>query len=197
MTQAAGMPRAISPARLGPERTAMVAPGRFSASNSLMSNPRSLSIPFVQETRMLSLPIPTEAISPAIAARYFEGTAKKITEAPAHSVREFVGQIVAGRTIPGRYFSLRRSRCIAATWATSCPQSEILNTDSLTFLAIRSARAVPHPPAPITLTVALLMMSSPFFKLWFGSCTQSGDIGTMSPNSEQTHQDRHQQGEPV
>ena len=155
MTPAAGIPRPISPARFGPESTATGTPGSVSPSTSLIRSPRSRSIPFVQERRIVFFPKPASASNAETDLKWLEGTARKRISPTTHSSSEVVGRIKGERGTLGRYLLFSPSVRMDWTWAGSCPQMATSNP----LLAIRRARAVPQPPAPITLTLGVLIVS--------------------------------------
>ena len=140
-------------AKVGPETTARLMPGpRTSRATSPRSLPVFLSRPFVAHTRRcpgLMKGFIERRVSPK---NELGTTTSSISEAATASEMLFVSCIPSGKSIPGRYFSLRPAALIASISAPSKPHS----ITSRPFLAIETASDEPYEPEPNTETANFL-----------------------------------------
>ena len=150
---AVGIPLASSMANVGPETTARLMSG---PSTSRATSPRSLPVfrssPFVAQTRRCPGLMKGFIESRVFPKKELGTTTSSISEASTASEMLFVSDMLSGKSIPGRYFSLRLVLLIASTSAASNPHS----ITSRPFLAMETASDEPYEPEPNTETANFL-----------------------------------------
>ena len=153
---AAGMPRATSGARVGPESAAILAFGAVCRSTPDMVRLVLYSIPLV--TLMAT---PVKSLNECDTSRNTrEGTATMTNSTPATvSARFGLNCNSADSLIPGRYRWLQRLRAISPRVAGSWPHNV-----TLVSLPTRIfAKALPHAPAPRMAAFIMIPLFAPSF----------------------------------